>query len=298
MEDPRVLTRARLLAAGTSAFEIARELRTGELVPVAHGVYLRRGDHGALDGTGRHRVLARHFGSTLDQGEAISHISAATLHGAPVWNLPLTRVHVSRTPGAGARHRGRLHIHTARWMDADLTVVDAVPVTSVARTIADVARTVPRPQAVIIGDALLRIDPAAAAWLPRVVEAASGLHGVARARAVAGFLDARSESVGESLSRVRIEEAGLPRPVLQHEVVVRDGRRCRLDFFWDEAGVVGEFDGAGKYSDRRDLVAEKLREDALRDVGFEVIRWNWAELDRFDVVVRRFERARARRRRQ
>lgn len=262
-----MLTRAHLLAIGVSAFEITRDLRHGELVPIAHGVHLRRCDHDALDDTGRHRVLARHLGSTLSPGHVISHVSAAVLHGAPVWNLPLTRVHVSRPPSSGARRRGRLHLHAARLAEADLATVDDVPVMSVARTIADVARTAPRPQAVVLGDALLRNDPAAAAALPRILDAAGGLNGVARARAVAGFLDARSESVGESLSRVRIEEAGLPRPHLQHEVVTRDGRRFRLDFFWQEFGIVGEFDGTGKYSDRRDLVAEKFREDAVRDPG-------------------------------
>lgn len=294
MGDPRVLTRAQLLAAGTSAFEIAHRLRRGELVPIAHGVHLRRCDYDALDDVGRHRVLACHIGSTMGTGHAISHVSAAVLHGAPVWNVPLTRVHVSR--GSGARQMGRVHTHAAQWSDADLAVVHGVPVTSVARTIADVARTVGRTEAVVIGDALLRIDTTAASALPSVVDAAARLKGVTRARAITGFLDARSESVGESVSRVRIDEAGLAHPELQHEVVVRDGRRYRLDFFWEDDGVVGEFDGMGKYSDRRDLVAEKRREDALRDIGLEVIRWTWAELDHFNVVVQRFERARARRR--
>ncbi|MFD6893448.1 hypothetical protein ACFWB0_02710 [Rhodococcus sp. NPDC060086] len=294
MGDPRVLTRAQLLDSGISAFEIAQKLRRGELVPIAHGIHLRRGDYDALDEVGRHRVLACHIGSTMGTGHTISHVSAAILHGAPVWNVPLERVHVSR--GSGARQMGRVHTHAAQWSDADLAVVDGVPVTSVARTIADVARTVGRTEAVVIGDALLRIDTAAASALPSIVETVAGSKGVARARALIGFLDARSESVGESVSRVRIAEAGLTRPELQHEVVVRDGRRYRLDFFWEGDGVVGEFDGLGKYADRRDLVAEKRREDALRDIGLEVIRWNWAELDHFDVVVQRFERARSRRR--
>lgn len=142
---------------------------------------------------------------------------------------------------------------------------------------------------------MLRKDPDAALHLSNALRAAAGLDGVSRAHAVIAFLDGRSESVGESLSRIRIEQYGLPSPILQYEVIAGDGRRYRLDFFWEEYGIVGEFDGVGKYTDRRDLVAEKFREDALRDLGLEVIRWNWAELDRFDVVVQRFARARDRR---
>ncbi|NLV78401.1 MAG: hypothetical protein GXY65_03485 [Rhodococcus sp.] len=289
MGHPRAVTRTQLLASGRSPFEVKRDLRAGELVPLAHGVYLPRADYDALDDVGVHRVWARHVGSTLGPAAAISHVSAAILHGAPAWNVPLDRVHVSRPHGW--RLTKSLHAHAARWSDGDIVTVDGVPVTSPARTVADVARSQPRAQAVAIGDALLRIEPAARSLLGQALESTAGLTGAARARSVAGFVDGRSESVGESLSRVRMAEYGLPRPDLQRELVARGGRRYRADFFWEEFGIVGEFDGAGKYHDRRDLVAEKFREDALRDLGLEVIRWNWAELDHFDVVVRRFDRA-------
>ncbi len=72
---------------------------------------------------------------------------------------------------------------------------------------------------------------------------------------------------------------------------------------WERWGVVGEFDGMGKYrfgsGQAGDIVArEKLREDAIRDTGLEVIRWVWADLGRFDAVKARFERACARSRRR
>jgi len=36
---------------------------------------------------------------------------------------------------------------------------------------------------------------------------------------------------------------------------------------------------------------EKLRQDAIRDAGYEVVRWTWAELERFDVVTERLRQA-------
>jgi hypothetical protein len=109
---------------------------------------------------------------------------------------------------------------------------------------------------------------------------------VRAARRVVDEADARAESPGESLSRARMIELGVPRPVLQHEV--RDGRGLvgRVDFFWPERGVAGEFDGRLKYraggvGDRtaaeQRVWEEKRREDRLRSAGLRVVRWTWAD---------------------
>lgn len=293
MTEPRPLTRPNLLAAGVSDDHIRAAVRAGDLVALSRGVYLRRADHDRLDGAGRHRVRARHVAATLPPGAVISHVSAAILLDLDVWNIDLGRVHVSRA-GPHGRRSTHLHVHATTWADGDVVEVDGIALTSPARTVVDLARTLPRDQTVVVGDSALRNHPATLDLLPATVTSARHRSGIARAAAVVPFLDARSESPGESLSRLRIAEGGLPRPVLQYPIVLRDGRRVRLDFFWTQHGVVGEFDGAGKYTDRRDLVAEKLREDAVRDLGFEVIRWTWADLSRFEIVAQRFDRAVAR----
>ncbi|MBH0122226.1 hypothetical protein ACWDUD_13880 [Rhodococcus sp. NPDC003382] len=293
MTDPRPLTRTHLLATGFSDDHIRAAVRAGDLVALTRGVYLWRADHDRLDDPARHRVRARHVASTMPPGAVISHVSAATLLNLDVWNIDLAQVHVSRTGSHGRRTR-HLHVHATTWTDDDVVDVDGLAVTSPARTVVDLSRALPLDQAVVVGDSALRNYPDTLDLLPAALASARHRSGIARAAAVVPFLDARSESPGESLSRVRIAESGLPRPVLQHPIVLRDGRRVRLDFFWERHGVAGEFDGAGKYADRRDVFAEKLREDALRDLGLEVVRWTWADLTRFDVVAQRFERAVAR----
>lgn len=293
MTDPIAVTRQDLLTQGVPDDRIRAALRAGDLVALKPGVYLRRTDVASLDDVSRHRVLARHFAAALRPGEALSHVSAAVLLGLDVWNVDLRRVHVSRASASG-RRATYLHVHGTDWRDGDVVAVDGVHVTSVARTIVDLARSLPLDEAVVAGDSGLRAEPSVRERLPDVLTAARHRTGVSRAAAAVRLLDGRSESVGESLSRLRMTRCGLPRPELQHEVVARDGRRYRVDFFWETPGVVGEFDGAGKYSDRRDLVAEKHREDALRDLGLEVVRWTWADLERFDLVAERFARAVAR----
>ncbi|HVK36870.1 MAG TPA: hypothetical protein VM428_14550 [Microlunatus sp.] len=124
-----------------------------------------------------------------------------------------------------------------------------------------------------------------------------------RARRTIDFLDPRSESPGESCSRVVLHEQGLPKPDLQVEVY--DDRGCflaRSDFGWIERRTLGEFDGHGKYGALRrpdqgadDVVLdEKTREDRLRDHGWQIARWNWSVL-RTPIELRtRVERAFAR----
>lgn len=103
------------------------------------------------------------------------------------------------------------------------------------------------------------------------------------------FADADAESVGESVSRVLMDQWGLEPPQLQVRFVVDvdGGSRVRVDFHWPERGIVGEFDGLAKYqkpellAGRRPedvVVEEKLREDALRRLGLRVVRWVWADL--------------------
>ena len=108
------------------------------------------------------------------------------------------------------------------------------------------------------------------------------------ARRVVTFADERSESVGESRSRVATALAGLPPPQLQWPVPL-GGSTAYTDFAWPEQRTVGEFDGKVRYGrllrpgqSPGDVVyAEKLREDAIRSQGLEVVRWTWANLSDF-----------------
>jgi hypothetical protein len=103
------------------------------------------------------------------------------------------------------------------------------------------------------------------------------LAGIRRAGRVVAFADPSSESPGESLSRVAIAAGGLPAPRTQAWVGSADEEIGRVDFLWAEERTVGEFDGRVKYGNPTALWAEKLGEDRMRDAGFEVVRWTWAE---------------------
>jgi hypothetical protein len=121
--------------------------------------------------------------------------------------------------------------------------------------------------------------------LRRVLDEVAPVRGRPRVERVLDFADGRSESVGESLSRVRIHELGFPKPELQRRLRDRWGLIGFGDFAWDD--LIGEFDGLVKYTDRDMLrgrspsavvVQEKRREDRVRATGHRVTRWVWADI--------------------
>ena len=162
----------------------------------------------------------------------------------------------------------------------EVDVVSDLPVTPLARTVIDVARAVAFERAIVVADAALRRDPS---LMPQVRTefARIGRHqGEARAALVLELADGASESAGESLSRAAMHRMGLPAPVLQAEFPRRDGGVWRVDFWWPEQGLIGEFDGRMKYlGDERASAGEgdrgENREDQLRALGYRVVRWDW-----------------------
>lgn len=302
MKLPPLYRRARLLADGYAPAELRRLLRAGALTPVRRGAYLNGGR--PPDAAVRHALTAQAAIEHLGDGAVFSHVTAAVLHGLPVWSVPLDRVHATRPRSCGGRRSRAVLLHSAALAPSDIDVVNGLPVTSLARTVVDLARTVSHEAAVAIADAALRGDPDAdppryplePATLAAAAVGATRWPGAPAARRVIDFADGRSGSVGESRSRVALRRAGLPDPVLQWEVRDGDGRLIGyVDFGWPAHGVVGEFDGRTKYgrllrpgADPGDVVyAEKLREDRLRAEGLTVIRWNWSTLSDFAPTAQR-----------
>ncbi|SJN29220.1 hypothetical protein FM125_07525 [Micrococcus lylae] len=96
-----------------------------------------------------------------------------------------------------------------------------------------------------------------------------------------------AESAGESVSRGRMIELGFEVPELQVAVSDADGFIARVDSLWRERGIVGEFDGIGKYDvdahanaeeRRRYLRRQQDREIRLQRVCSHVLHWTWRDV--------------------
>lgn len=294
---PSVHLRAGLRAAGYGDDEVRALLRRGELATVRRGAYVS----GPLsdDAAVRHLAQIRAASEQLDPGAVVSHLSGAVLLGWDVWGLPLTRVQVTRHRRTGGRRDPSVHVRSAPLHVDEIEFVDGVAVTCAARIVTDVARTVPFEQAVVVADCALAKGAVNADSLAEAMARQKGWPGAPAARRVLAFADGRSGSVGESRSRVAIARAGLPLPELQWECRNAQGEHVgTVDFWWRARRLVGEFDGLVKYgrllkqgqTPADAVVAEKLREDALRDEDTRMVRWIWTDLNDFARTAARLRR--------
>jgi hypothetical protein len=227
--------------------------------------------------------------AVLTPSAVISRETAGRLHRLPTPRPGERHRHVSVTAPQRGRVRAGLHVHAGLVAPDDVTTVDGVRCTSVARTALDLARGRPLPESLVVLDAALgRVGPVRLAAAYARLPSSAHLAGLAGAIDLA---DARAESPLESASRGLMLLAGLPAPELQAWVTDDHGRAWRVDFLWPAHRLIGEADGWGKYVGVADLRAEKVREDALRRAGWRVVRWTSDEAWRAPTVVVRRLRA-------
>lgn len=294
--DSHIIRRSEALQRGAADHQLQRQCRTGAWRRIRPGRYASADAFDALDTHERHRLRAVETLRAASADAVLSHQSAAVVHGLDLWNTPLSVTHLTRNRPTGGRRTRHRHVHSAVLRPEEIADVDGLPVTTVGRTVADLARTLPFEQAVVAGDHALH---AAGLTSEDVAAAANALPthaGRQRVHRILAQLDGRSESVGESRSRVLMLREQLPVPECQPNLYSADGDHLgRVDFLFEECAVVGEFDGRGKYGRLvpdgqvpADVVwAEKVREDAIRDAGWQVARWTWDELEVPGVVARR-----------
>ena len=296
----RVIRRSEALARGLSSDDVQRRRHRKEWISLRPGSYITATTASTLGPVQRHLVLIDATMPVVGSDLVLSHTSAACLLGIDLWRPSLSAVQVTR-PGANTGHRRRsLHSFRAPIEADEIITVRGLRVTSPARTIVDLARMTSFEAGVVAADAALHAGLTTFAELRNAVDRAPRRPGIGKARQVIAFADPRSESVGESRSRVLISRQGLPPP--QTQCPVRDHRGevfARGDFGWTEQRTIGEFDGAQKYGrllrdgfsagDR--IYQEKLREDRIRDAGIQVVRWTWDDLQHPAEVAARIVRA-------
>ena len=290
-QDHLVLTRE-LSTPGARAAFFAR-VRKGEFVAVLRGAYVTAEMWAAMDGDEQYRTVVLTAAKLPAGKPAFSHYSAAAL-----WRLPLVgawpgRVHVNVPVADGGRSSATVFRHTVGVPD-ELESIGGLFVTSLGRTVVDLARVASFGQAVVFADAALRRTAHPIDGVPRTSLDTADLRrelasvplrqGTAKIREVVEFADGAADRPGESLSRVSMLRAGVTIPLLQVPLLGASGRRYFVDFWWPEFKVIGEFDGRDKYrrpeflrgrTPEQALHDEKFREDDLRAAGHGMSRWQW-----------------------
>lgn len=208
----------------------------------------------------------------------LSYASAAELRGVPLLK-PAGRPTLTAQKDNGCQTctRDDIRLHLAELRLEDVERWFGIPVTTIARTVVDLARSRGIRDGLVAADAALHECVVTPAELRDVVARQRGWPGVRTARWVVEFADGRAESPLESLARLCFAEHDLPAPEPQAWIATSGGL-YRVDFVWAAERVVVETDGLLKYRNTSAIVEEKRRQVYLERAGYDVVRLMWDDV--------------------
>jgi predicted transcriptional regulator of viral defense system len=256
-----VVSAEQLNALGVERGAIAHRLKVGRLHRIHRGVYAP--GHRILSLKGRFMAVALAAGARA----AISHAAAAYLHRLLAFTVASIDVssprRMSPTPG--------IRPHRTRTLEArDITTVDGIPVTSVARTLLDLATSAPLRH---LERALDQAEILGVFDLAALDDVLARSNGRATKRLTAAL---ESHRQGPTLTRSELEEsflalvdaAGLPRPRINTRVC-----GFQVDAYWLEHRLVVEVDSYRYHRSRRTFESDRRRDIALQAAGIRVVRF-------------------------
>ncbi len=264
---------------GLSTHAVTRLVKHGELTRVRRG-FMTCPSIWTLS----RRISGSHAPRPLVHPDGVlSHMSAAIVHGLPSRRSDLAHVRMTR-PGPSHGRREQLSGYVMlRWTRSIASRCPDSPAPALSEP-PPISRTMPCRWGVIVADAALRAG-ANPDLLSQQLARATHWKGYRQADRALSFADARAESPAESLSRVQMDRLGISAPQLQFPITREGHTEAIVDFAWPELGVVGEVDGRIKYGEllrpgqtTADVVmAEKRREERIRQAGWWICRWGWSE---------------------
>jgi predicted transcriptional regulator of viral defense system len=261
-EQHGVVSRQQLRDLGLSDTMIARWLEIGRLHHLHRQVFAI--GHTAITIEGRLWAALLYAG----EGAVLSHTTAAW-----AWQLidaEPTRIHIT-VPGRRSSLPD-VRVHHSRKVDR-ATCRD-LPVTSVARTLVDIAAMLPYRQirrALAEAEYRNLLEPAEVLAVTR-----PGRRGSRALRlALAHHLPELAEtlSILEERFLELCQVAGLPLPTVNAKI-----GGMRVDALWREQRLVAELDGAPAHGGWAQASRDRERELALRSLGFRVVRYTWKQI--------------------
>lgn len=248
--------------------QLRRLLRSGTLELVRRGVYRVAGVPESWSQVLLAACLSR-------PGSYASFRTAAALWGLEGFARAEYEITVVGT------NRARLDgivVHESRVAGpAHLAVVDAIPVSSMARTLCDMTAVAPPWTVAHAVDEALRRQLVTLRALTHVAESLAG-RGRHRCTVMREILEHRAPSFhpGESDPEKRIAEllvrAGLPEPTRQHRIRI-GARTYRIDLSYPEARIAIEYDSWGFHSSRSAFDHDRARGNELVILGFQLLRF-------------------------
>jgi hypothetical protein len=289
-EQHGIFARWQAIGCGVTPREFERLTRPGgPWVKIRYGVYTTRERWLALTSEERQLIKDRASLLVCADDAVLSHTSAARAHGLPVYDVHEDVSHVVRnTFTQSGRTQAGIKHHEPTLQPDDIVVVAGMRVTSLERTVADVAREFGFLNGLVAADSALRqgADPAR---LHQVAALMTDWRGAPDVSAVVMHANAGAETPIETLGRVTLLNMGIDDLELQYEIRFPTGGRAFCDIYSRRLHHVFECDGRIKYQSQLDrdgtLVTpdevvwrEKGREDKVRGQGFGFSRLTWPQV--------------------
>jgi very-short-patch-repair endonuclease len=262
-----VVSWEQLWALGYDKDAVRRLVAKGWLHRVYRGVYAVGHTRLSVKGQWMAAVLA------CGPGAALSHAHAAALH-----DLRTTPSGLIDVTAPGRRHVTGVRTHRARTLDPhDVTVVDAIPVTSVARVMLDQAERLSPQRLRTLLETTLRRDLFDLNQIMATIARNPGRHGISPlTEALADLPDeapwTQSEKERHFLEFARAH--GLPEPSV-NVVVLNDP----VDFFWPAAKLIVEVDGWESHKTHAAFEVDRLKDAKRHVAGYLVLRITARRID-------------------
>ena len=269
-EQHGVVARRQLLKLGIESNRVKGRIQRGQLHVVHQGVYAVGHPVVSREGRWMAGVLA------CGPDAVLSHRSAAQL-----WDLlRRSAIEIEVTRSTGWRAQPGLAVHRGSIPSDERAAVDGIPVTSVPRTILDLAMVERRTQVKRalheaevrrLGDTLSVVN---------LLERYPRRPGTRLLRELLGA-DVVAEGVMvndfEELFEALVERYDLPRPRFNADLALA-GRILRPDCLWPNHGLIVELDGGAVHRTRKAFESDRERDRTLLAAGWRVMRVTWRQL--------------------
>jgi predicted transcriptional regulator of viral defense system len=281
-----VVSLEQLRACGVGRGGVEKAVRVGRLHRLHRGVYAV--GHVRLGREGRYLAAVLACGKRA----VLSHRSAAAWWGM----LQTAQSQVDVTSPHGRHAIADVRRHQARSLAAhDTTTHEGIPITSVARTLLDLAATV-RPdrleRALAQAERLQLYDDTAIA---EVLSRANGHRGKAVLTRATAQEPKLTRSELEAIFLRLVRQAGLPEPESNLPLAALDHQAPEVDFYWPTYRLVVETDGWETHRTRSAFRRDRRRDAALVAAGWRVMRFTYDDVAYDGATVTRRLRAAARR---
>jgi Protein of unknown function (DUF559) len=263
------VSRAQLAAIGLSEAAIHHRVVTGRFVSVEEGVL-------AVAPVLEHDDWGRWMGATLTApGSALSRLSAGAAWG--VWSRRRKFESITRPGNGGPRRHGGIVVYRSLTLAGELDELRGVPITSVPRTLLDVACMVgDRALARMLREAV-RLELLSVHALADYLSVRRHRRGAMRlTRAVARYAGLpleRARSGAEIRALEVMRNAGRPLPRLNFRIAGEEA-----DLSWPDQRLIVEIDGAPFHLD--------AGEDARKQAAWEAAGWRVRRIPSDDVYER------------